>query len=190
MPQLRNILFSDTVGFISNLPTQLVESFKATLDDLSSADLLLHVVDISDKDHRFKVSEVDKILKDLGLSEKPLIRVNNKCDKLELTDFEELSKHSQNQIWLSSVTYEGFQSLFETINFKLKGSLTSNWISLSPKLGWLRAELYSTGGVLEERISAEGLIELHLESYQNDLIKLLDVEGFALINKKLTQEAI
>ena len=189
-PQLRNILFSDTVGFISNLPTQLVESFKATLDDLSSADLLLHVVDISDKDHRFKVSQVDKILKDLGLSEKPLIRVNNKCDKLELTDFEELSKHSQNQIWLSSVTYEGFQSLFETINFKLKGSLTSNWISLSPKLGWLRAELYSTGGVLEERISAEGLIELHLESYQNDLIKLLDVEGFALINKKLTQEAI
>ena len=190
MPQLRNILFSDTVGFISNLPTQLVESFKATLDDLSSADLLLHVVDISDKDHRFKVSEVDKILKDLGLSEKPLIRVNNKCDKLELTDFEELSKHSQNQIWLSSVTYEGFQSLFETINFTLKGSLTSNWISLSPKLGWLRAELYSTGRVLEERISAEGLIELHLESYQNDLIKLLDVEGFALINKKLTQEAI
>ena len=190
MPQLRNILFSDTVGFISNLPTQLVESFKATLDDLSSADLLLHVVDISDKDHRFKVTEVDKILKDLGLSEKPLIRVNNKCDKLELTDFEELSKHSQNQIWLSSVTYEGFQSLFEIINFKLKGSLTSNWISLSPKLGWLRAELYSTGGVLEERISAEGLIELHLESYQNDLIKLLDVEGFALINKKQTQEAI
>ena len=190
MPQLRNILFSDTVGFISNLPTQLVESFKATLDDLSSADLLLHVVDISDKDHRFKVTEVDKILKDLGLSEKTLIRVNNKCDKLELTDFEELSKHSQNQIWLSSVTYEGFQSLFETINFKLKGSLTSNWISLSPKLGWLRAELYSTGGVLEERISAEGLIELHLESYQNDLIKLLDVEGFTLINNKQTQEAI
>ena len=62
MPQLRNILFSDTVGFISNLPTQLVESFKATLDDLGSADLLLHVVDISDKDHRFKANEVEKLL--------------------------------------------------------------------------------------------------------------------------------
>ena len=65
MPKLRDILFSDTVGFISNLPTQLVESFKATLDDLGSADLLLHVVDISDKDHRFKVQEVNKILKEL-----------------------------------------------------------------------------------------------------------------------------
>ncbi|GIR19565.1 MAG: hypothetical protein CM15mP34_0890 [Gammaproteobacteria bacterium] len=71
MPQLRNILFSDTVGFISNLPTQLVESFKATLDDLGSADLLLHVVDISDKDHRFKANEVEKLLKDLNLSDKP-----------------------------------------------------------------------------------------------------------------------
>ena len=190
MPQLRNVLFSDTVGFISNLPTQLVESFKATLDDLSSADLLLHVVDISDKDHRFKVNEVDKILKDLGLSEKPCIRVNNKCDKLDIIDLEEHSKNSHNQIWLSSITHEGFDSLFEAINFNLKGKINSNWISLSSDLGWLRAELYSTGGVLEERISEEGLIELHLESYQNDLIKLLDVEGFTLISNKQTQEAI
>ena len=190
MPQLRNVLFSDTVGFISNLPTQLVESFKATLDDLSSADLLLHVVDISDKDHRFKVNEVDKILKDLGLSEKPCIRVNNKCDRLEISDLEDHSKNSHNQIWLSSITHEGFDGLFEAINFNLKGEINSNWVSLSSDLGWLRAELYSSGGVLEERISEEGLIELHLESYQNDLIKLLDVEGFTLINNKQTQEAI
>ena len=190
IPQLRNILFSDTVGFISNLPTQLVESFKATLDDLSSADLLLHVVDISDKDHRFKVNEVDKILKDLGLSEKPCIRVNNKCDRLEILDLEDHSKNSHNQIWLSSITHEGFDGLFEAINFNLKGEINSNWVSLSSDLGWLRAELYSSGGVLEERISEEGLIELHLESYQNDLIKLLDVEGFTLINNKQTQEAI
>jgi len=190
MPQLRNVLFSDTVGFISNLPTQLVESFKATLDDLSSADLLLHVVDISDKDHRFKVNEVDKILKDLGLSEKPCIRVNNKCDRLEILDLEDHSKNSHNQIWLSSITHEGFDGLFEAINFNLKGEINSNWVSLSSDLGWLRAELYSSGGVLEERISEEGLIELHLESYQNDLIKLLDVEGFTLINNKQTQEAI
>ena len=190
MPQLRNVLFSDKVGFISNLPTQLVESFKATLDDLSSADLLLHVVDISDKDHRFKVNEVDKILKDLGLSEKPCIRVNNKCDRLEISDLEDHSKNSHNQIWLSSITHEGFDGLFEAINFNLKGEINSNWVSLSSDLGWLRAELYSSGGVLEERISEEGLIELHLESYQNDLIKLLDVEGFTLINNKQTQEAI
>ena len=190
MPQLKHILFSDTVGFISNLPTQLVESFKATLDDLSSADLLLHVVDISDKDHRFKIQEVDKILKELGLSDKLKIRVNNKCDKLDFTDLEELSKNSLDQVWISSKTLRGFESLFDTINLKLKGKITSNWVALDAELGWLRAELYSSGGVLEERISDEGLIELHLESYQNDLIKLLEVEGFTLIEEKQTQEAI
>ena len=190
MPQLKHILFSDTVGFISNLPTQLVESFKATLDDLSAADLLLHVVDISDKDHRFKIQEVDKILKELGLSDKPKIRVNNKCDKLDFSDLEELSKNSLDQVWLSSKTLRGFESLFDTINLMLKGKITSNWVALDAELGWLRAELYSSGGVLEERISDEGLIELHLESFQNDLIKLLEVEGFTLIEEKQTQEAI
>ena len=190
MPQLKHILFSDTVGFISNLPTQLVESFKATLDDLSAADLLLHVVDISDKDHRFKIQEVDKILKELGLSDKPKIRVNNKCDKLDFTDLEELSKNTLDQVWLSSKTLRGFESLFDTINLKLKGKITSNWVALDAELGWLRAELYSSGGVLEERLSDEGLIELHLESFQNDLIKLLEVEGFTLIEEKQTQEAI
>ena len=189
MPELKNILFSDTVGFISNLPTQLVESFKATLDDLSSADLLLHVVDISDKDHRFKVKEVEKILKDLSLSDKPTLRVNNKCDKLNLSDLESLSNKNQDQVWLSALTLEGFQSLFEVINYRLKGKITRNWVSLTPDLGWLRAELYSLNGILEERISDQGLIELHLESFQNDLIKLLEIKGFTLIEKQ-TQEAI
>ncbi len=188
--ELQHILFSDTVGFISDLPTQLVESFKATLDDLSSADLLLHIVDISDKDHRFKVKEVEKILSELGLSDKPIIRVNNKCDKLELPNLEDLSANDNDQVWLSSKTLQGFQSLFDAINVSLKGKLSSNWIRLNPDLGWLRSQLYSTGGVLEERISDEGLIELHLESFQNDLIKLLEIEGFALIEKKQIQEAI
>jgi GTP-binding protein HflX len=148
------------------------------------------VVDISDKDHRFKIQEVDKILKELGLSDKPKIRVNNKCDKLDFSDLEELSKNSLDQVWLSSKTLRGFESLFDTINLMLKGKITSNWVALDAELGWLRAELYSSGGVLEERISDEGLIELHLESFQNDLIKLLEVEGFTLIEEKQTQEAI
>ena len=152
--------------------------------------MLLHVVDISDKDHRFKVKEVEKIIKELGLSDKPVIRVNNKCDKLDITRLEDLSKNDKDQVWLSSKTYEGFQSLFDAINLNLKGEISANWIRLNPELGWLRSQLYASGGVLEERISDEGLIELHLESFQNDLIKLLEIEGFTLIEKKQTQEAI
>ena len=190
MPQLRNILFSDTVGFISNLPTQLVESFKATLDDLGSADLLLHVVDISDKDHRFKVNEVEKLLKDLNLSDKPIIRVNNKSDKLELSNLNNLSLNSHDQVWISSTTYDGFESLLKNINTCLNGTLLNQWVALDAKLGWLRAELYSQEKVIDERISPEGLIELRLEIYKNDLIKMKHIDGFALINKNQTQEAI
>ena len=190
MPQLRNIFFSDTVGFISNLPTQLVESFKATLDDLGSADLLLHVVDISDKDHRFKVNEVEKLLKDLNLSDKPIIRVNNKSDKLELSNLNNLSLNSHDQVWISSTTYDGLESLLKNINTCLNGTLLNQWVALDAKLGWLRAELYSQEKVIDERISPEGLIELRLEIYKNDLIKMKHIEGFALINKNQTQEAI
>ena len=190
MPQLRNILFSDTVGFISNLPTQLVESFKATLDDLGSADLLLHVVDISDKDHRFKANEVEKLLKELNLSDKPTIRVNNKSDKLELSNLDNLSLNSHDQVWISSTTYDGLESLVRNINTCLNGTLLNQWVTLDAKLGWLRAELYSQEKVIDERISPEGLIELRLEIYKNDLIKMKHIEGFALINKNQTQEAI
>ena len=63
-------------------------------------------------------------------------------------------------------------------------------MTLDAKLGWLRAELYSQEKVIDERISSEGLIELLLEIYKNDLIKLEQLEGFALINKNQTQEAI
>ena len=91
IPDLKDILFSDTVGFISDLPTQLIESFKATLDDLRTADLLLHVVDISDKDYRFKVKEVMKLIDELGLSDIPILRVNNKSDKANLSSLDQLS---------------------------------------------------------------------------------------------------
>ena len=63
-------------------------------------------------------------------------------------------------------------------------------MTLDAKLGWLRAELYSQEKVIDERISPEGLIELRLEIYKNDLIKMKHIEGFALINKNQTQEAI
>ncbi|MDB9861513.1 GTPase HflX, partial [Gammaproteobacteria bacterium] len=87
-PELSSILFSDTVGFISDLPTQLIESFKGTLDELKSADLLLHVVDISDPDYRFKVTQVDILLEELGISKIPQIRINNKSDLKGYKDLE------------------------------------------------------------------------------------------------------
>ena len=82
-------LLSDTVGFIRKLPTDLVDSFKSTLDEVREADLLLHVVDISHPDFEDQIKVVEKTLADLGCSEKPLIVVFNKTDAYTFTPKEE-----------------------------------------------------------------------------------------------------
>ena len=86
MPQLRNILFSDTVGFINKLPTILVESFKSTLEEAINADVLLHVVDFASDDYLEKINTVDNILEDLGLAEVPKLLIKNKIDLLDNFD--------------------------------------------------------------------------------------------------------
>jgi len=190
IPDLKSILFSDTVGFISDLPTQLIESFKATLDDLRTADLLLHVVDISDKDYRFKVKEVMKLINELGLSDIPILRVNNKSDKANLSNLDELSVSKNDQVWISAQNEEGFDNLIKLINANLYGEEQKKWVSLFPELGWLRAELYSSGSVIEERTSDSGLIQLQIKSNALELEKLKLIKGFKILNKQLTKEAI
>ncbi len=190
IPDLKSILFSDTVGFISELPTQLIESFKATLDDLRTADLLLHVVDISDKDYRFKVKEVMKLINELGLSDIPILRVNNKSDKANLSNLDELSASKNDQVWISAQNEEGFDNLIKLINANLYGEEQKKWVSLFPELGWLRAELYSSGSVIEERTSDSGLIQLQIKSNVLELEKLKLIKGFKILNKQLTKEAI
>ena len=190
IPDLKSILFSDTVGFISDLPTQLIESFKATLDDLRTADLLLHVVDISDKDYRFKVKEVMKLIDELGLADIPILRVNNKSDNIELNSLNKTKASKNDQVWISAQTEEGFDDLINSINTVLYGEEQKKWVSLFPELGWLRAELYSSGSVIEERTSDSGLIQLQIKSNVLELEKLKLIKGFKILNKQLTKEAI
>ena len=190
IPDLKNILFSDTVGFISDLPTQLIESFKATLDDLRTADLLLHVVDISDKDYRFKAKEVMKLIDELGLSDIPILKVNNKSDKANLSNLDELSASKANQVWISAQKEEGFDGLIHSINRILYGKEQKEWVTLFPELGWLRAKLYSSGSVIEERTSDSGLIQLQIKSNAHELEELKLIKGFKILTKQLTKEAI
>lgn len=86
LPSRRRILLSDTVGFIRNLPTTLVQAFRATLEEVAEAALILHVVDVSSADAAVHVREVLRILSEIGASETPQILVLNKCDRLEAGD--------------------------------------------------------------------------------------------------------
>ena len=177
-PVIGPILFSDTVGFISDLPTQLIESFKATLDELKSADLLLHIVDASDNDYQQKLLEVDKILKDLGLENIPTIIVKNKCDLLR--------KHSsalfnpKKEILISAEKNIGIDKLRENINKKLYNGIYSGWISLESSMGKIRSKLFGMGCIKDEKISSCGNIYVYLQIGKDDLNNFLKINGFNL----------
>ena len=89
-------LLSDTVGFIRKLPTQLIEAFKSTLDEVREADILLHVVDISHPDYEEQMEVVDKTLKDISASEKPIFVIFNKTDAYEYEEYDDFSLEPKN----------------------------------------------------------------------------------------------
>ena len=186
---LEDILFSDTVGFISDLPTELIESFKATLDELKSADILVHVVDISDPDFIYKTEQVLLILEELGISNIPSIRVNNKSDKVDIDEISNETSNNNNEVWVSALKNTGMEHLVNSIQFNRKKFMVKEWVELEPNQGKIRAKLYSLGRVLEETTSEAGLIQLQLEIDKNELNNLISNKGIDLKNNKL-EEAI
>ena len=108
-------LLTDTVGFIRKLPTQLVESFKSTLDEVVEADLLLHVVDLSHPDHEEQIAAVNKTLEEIGANDKPTLLVYNKIDRIEPTDDEEpvVFTDTPEAIFISAATKQNIDALRE-----------------------------------------------------------------------------
>src|SRR5262245_5967365 len=92
-PEEREVVITDTVGFIRDLPAELTRAFRATLEEMADADLLVHVVDASDSDRDQQIRAVEEILSDLGLADKPRILVWNKADQLEPEDADHLAQH-------------------------------------------------------------------------------------------------
>ena len=109
-PGSRAILFTDTVGFISEIPTELIESFKTTLDDLRSADLLIHLVDINDPEKDLKQKEVIRILKDLNVDKIPQLLVNNKIDYLSENKQQELEFQHPKEFFISAEKNIGIEA--------------------------------------------------------------------------------
>ena len=110
-----DVVISDTVGFIRKLPHQLVEAFKATLEELEYADLLLHVIDLSNPEWQEQARIVDALIKELGADAIPCIRVYNKCDLA----FASGREKEANAVYVSAKTGEGLDALLSAIDGKL-----------------------------------------------------------------------
>jgi len=113
------IILSDTVGFIYKLPHNLIEAFKATLEELNYADIIIHVADASSKNYQRLISAVDSILKQLNLVEKPIILVFNKIDKLNSPDYEKIKSLYPDAVFISALKGINLNILLDKIKYLL-----------------------------------------------------------------------
>ena len=142
------VLFADTVGFISDLPTTLVEAFKATLEETANASLLLHVVDVSANNRDELMADVETVLGEIQADGLPQLVVFNKLDLLEQpARILRNESGTPTAVYLSAVTGEGVNLLFDAIRERLSVTLFDEEITLDPQRARLRAALYERGAV-------------------------------------------
>lgn len=119
LPSRRRVLLSDTVGFLRDLPPDLIAAFRATLEEVQEAALILHVTDISNPHHAEHDSEVLKVLRDLGVEDRPRLHILNKIDRLSSEELEALRKpnsNGQQRIFTSAVTGAGIEDLLARVD--------------------------------------------------------------------------
>ncbi|MBA2648623.1 MAG: GTPase HflX [Legionella sp.] len=156
LPGSQAAILADTVGFIRDLPHDLVKAFRATLEETQQADLLLHVIDISDPYWKDSVAAVQKVLDELGANGIPVIQIFNKIDLNEGCEVE-FNQHSGfYKVWVSAATGQGIDLLKEIIAKQLNGSILIEDIVLTNAQAKLRAQLYEMGAVLSESNNEAG----------------------------------
>ena len=179
LPTGQKIILADTVGFISQLPTELVEAFKSTLEEVTEADFLLHVHDASSPFLEEEAEDVDKILGELGidgddLSEK-VIHVVNKSDLISTNVQQELEYMFPNGVFLSALSHSNFQSLFNLIEKKINTDTTVYSFNISSRFGDARAYLYQNGIVIHSCFNENGFeslkVRLSNANYQRFTIR-------------------
>lgn len=170
-----SILLSDTVGFIRNLPHHLVAAFRATLEEVTDADFLIHVVDANHHFVNEQRQAVSEVLNELGVSDKPIITVFNKCDRIhDQYELRKLVVETKNSCYMSALTGEGRQYL-ETLIHKAVSKLMQRISAVVPyDRGDLIALCHERGRVIETEYVADGVrieadlppdLAPHLEPY-------------------------
>jgi GTP-binding protein HflX len=165
-----NIILTDTVGFIRDLPHELIESFKATLDEVKEADLLIHIIDVDQEQRQQRIDEVNQVISMIGASHVAQIEVYNKIDmhsaqkrRIEISENNKITR-----IWLSSRTGEGVDLLLEAMNRYLNKHKRPHYINIPVSAGQLRAKLFDIGAVKQENIDDMGgwVMKVELEEYK------------------------
>ncbi len=177
IPAVGSVLLADTVGFIRHLPHKLVEAFRATLEQVADADLLLHVVDCAAPERDETIAHVVAVLEEIGADHIPRLDVFNKID---LTDNEPRIDRDANdqpqRVWVSAQQRLGLGLIERALGELLGRKLFSDHVVLDNSMGRLRARLYAAGAVIGETPREDGSAVLQVKLPEQDWQRLLRAE--------------
>ena len=176
IPKYGPTVFSDTVGFIKNLPHDLVEAFSATLEEAMEADLLVHVIDYSDENYEEYIDQVHLVLKQIHSDNKPILEVYNKIDLLD--DVQPSIQYDKQvdmpvSVFLSAEKQIGIDLLYEAISHHFHKHWSQGKLTIPVSQAKLRAELYQLGVIENETISEDGAYILSVNMARRDLLNII-----------------
>lgn len=191
LPNFGPAIIADTVGFISHLPHQLVEAFRATLEETTSAELLIHVIDAANEMHPEYIDEVNSVLTGIGAEKVPQLEVMNKIDLIPDCEpqLQRDNSGKPRRVWLSAKTGAGLDLLRAAVTELLAGTMVVKTVLLQADQARLRSQLYTKELIENEEIDEAGCYHLTLKMPQQDLDRLLQQDGVVLEDSKIVADA-
>lgn len=179
LDDLGPVVLADTVGFIRHLPHKLVEAFRATLEESSNSDLLLHVIDAHEPERMAQIEQVQAVLKEIGAHELPMLEVYNKLDLLEGVEpqIQRDAEGVPQRVWLSAREGRGLDLLRQAVAERLGDDLFVGTLQLPQRLGRLRAQFFALGAVQNEGHDEQGQSLLSVRLPRVELNRLVSREG-------------
>ena len=174
LPLAGKAVLSDTVGFIRALPHGLIDAFRATLEEVTQASLILHVVDAAASEKQERMEEVNAVLAEIGAEDVPQLLVWNKSDILGATG-ELIRRDARGKpvsVQVSSLTGLGIDELLSAIDELIAEDVVNTVITLGPEKGLIRAKCFEMASVMEERRHESGMVEMHLRIEKKNLARL------------------
>ena len=180
LPEGEHVVLADTVGFVRDLPHELIAAFRSTLQEAREADLILHLIDASDPNRWQRVRQVNAVLEQLDADKVPQIRVYNKIDLLDRKPRVTNNREGAGRaVWISATTGEGLPLLKDAIARRLRQKTVHRFLHLDPAQGRHRAKLFEMGAVISEDLPEEGGWTLELKMTEKDLRRFLKRENLA-----------
>lgn len=179
------VLLSDTIGFIKKLPHQLIASFKATLEEAVNADLLVHIVDVSNPDALNQIESVNNVLAGIGCGESPVLLVLNKVDAVrKVSELEMLQTLFSEAVCISAKTGYGLEQFSEAVLSRYKGAVVSLRVSSRQSDGRVQSFLRAYGQIIEEQYR-DGSVRIDATLGRNQLpgLKRLHPDSLEIVGE-------